>query len=64
MEEIRSGIKGLKGINFKTLLEVQASKINIIVTFLAILELTKMGHIAIRQSKMFVDVIIDSLEID
>lgn len=64
MEEIRSSIKGLKGINFKTLLEVQASKINIIVTFLAILELTKMGHIAIRQDKMFGDVIIDSLEID
>lgn len=64
MEEIRSGIRGLKGINFKTLLEIQASKINIIVTFLAILELTKMGHVVIRQDKIFGDVIIDSLEID
>ena len=32
MEEIRASIRGLKGINFRTLLEVQASRINIIVT--------------------------------
>ena len=62
MEEIRSGIRGLKGINFKTLLEVQASKINIIVTFMAILELMKVGDITIRQDELFGDIIIDSLE--
>lgn len=62
MEEIRVGIRGLKGINFKTLLEIQASKINIIVTFMAILELMKVGDITIRQDELFGDIIIDSLE--
>ena len=62
MEEIRASIRGLKGINFKTLLEIQASKINIIVTFMAILELMKVGDITIRQDELFGDIIIDSLE--
>lgn len=64
MEEIKTSMKGLKGINFRTLLEVQASKINVIVTFLAVLELMKVGSIAIRQEQLFGDIIIDSLEID
>ena len=62
MDEIRNGIRGLKGINFKTLLEIQASKINIIVTFMAILELMKVGDITIRQDELFGDIMIDSLE--
>ena len=62
MEDIRSSIRGLKGINFKTLLEIQATKINIIVTFMAILELMKVGDITIRQDELFGDIIIDSLE--
>lgn len=62
MEEIRLSMRGLKGINFRTLLEVQASKINVIVTFLAILELMKVGDIVIRQSELFGDIIIDSLD--
>lgn len=64
MDEIRDSIRGLKGINFRTLLEVQASKINVIVTFLAILELMKVGDIVIKQEEIFGDIIIDSLEID
>ena len=62
MEEIKSNIKGLKGINFRTLLEVQASKINVIVTFLAVLELMKVGEIVIRQEELFGEIIIDSLD--
>lgn len=62
MEEIRTSIRGLKGINFRTLLEVQASRINIIVTFLAILELMKVGDITIKQDQIFGEIIIDSLE--
>ena len=62
MDEIREQVRGLKGINFKTLLEVQASKINVIVTFMAILELMKVGDIVIRQEELFGDIIIDSLE--
>ena len=64
MEEIKNTMKGLKGINFRTLLEIQASRINVIVTFLAVLELMKVGSIAIRQENLFGDIIIDSLEID
>ena len=50
MVEIQSEIKGLKSINFKTLLGKKRGKINIIVTFLAILELMKTGILTIRQS--------------
>lgn len=64
MEEIREGIRGLKGINFRTLLEAQTSRFNIIVTFLALLELMKIGDIVIRQEEIFGDIMIDSLEAD
>ncbi len=64
MDEIRTSVRGLKGINFRTLLEMQASRINIIVTFLAILELMKVGDIVIKQDELFGDIIIDSLELD
>lgn len=63
MEEIRTGIKGLRGINFRTLLETQASKMNVIVTFLAVLELMKVGSIVIRQEDLFGEIMIDSLEV-
>lgn len=64
MDEIRESLRGLKGINFKTLLEAQRTRNNIIVSFLAILELMKIGHIVIRQDEIFGDIIIDSLEVD
>ncbi|MDO5128267.1 MAG: segregation/condensation protein A [Eubacteriales bacterium] len=62
MEEIKATMRGLKGINFRTLLETQATKLNVIVTFMAILELMKIGDIVIRQESLFGDIIIDSLE--
>ena len=62
MDTIRDQVKGLKGISFRTLLEIQASKINIIVTFMAILELMKVGAITVRQDGLFDDIMIDSLE--
>lgn len=62
MQTIREEVRGLKGISFRTLLEVQASKINIIVTFMAILELMKVGAITVRQEELFDDIVIDSLE--
>ncbi len=62
MEELREQVRGLKGINFRTLLEMQASRANIIVTFLAVLELMKMGRISIRQDDLFGEIIIDSNE--
>lgn len=62
MDSIRQEVRGLKGISFRTLLEMQASKINIIVTFMAILELMKVGAITVRQDELFDDIMIDSLE--
>lgn len=62
MDTIRAQVKGLKGISFRTLLEIQASKINVIVTFMAILELMKVGAITVRQDGLFDDIMIDSLE--
>lgn len=63
MAEIREQMRGLRGINFKTLLEAKRGKMNVIMTFLAILELMKTGSILIRQESVFGDIIIDSLEV-
>ena len=46
--------------SFRNLLEAQASKMEIIVTFLAILELMKMGKIYITQDYTFDDIRIQS----
>lgn len=62
MNFIREEVRGLKGISFRTLLEMQASKINIIVTFMAVLELMKVGAVTVRQDRLFDDIVIDSLE--
>ncbi len=62
MDTIRQEVRGLKGISFRTLLEMQATKMNIIVTFMAILELMKVGAITVRQDDLFDDIVIDSLE--
>ncbi|MCI5649311.1 MAG: segregation and condensation protein A [Fusicatenibacter sp.] len=48
--------------SFESLLEAQASKVQVIVTFLAILELMKMGKIRICQEKLFGEIEIESLE--
>lgn len=60
MEEVKLQVEGLRGISFRTLLEIQASKLNIIVTFLAVLELMKIGVITVRQEGLFGDIVIDS----
>ena len=46
--------------SFKKMLEGQKSKMQIVVTFLAILELMKTGKIVIRQESTFADIIITS----
>ena len=50
-----------KHFSFRNLLEAQASKVEIIVTFLAILELMKVGKINISQEKIFDDIKIESM---
>lgn len=46
--------------SFRNLLEAQSSKMEIIVTFLAILEMMKIGKILITQEKTFDDIFIQS----
>lgn len=62
MSQIREQIKGLKKISFRTLLNIQATKTQVVVTFLAILELMKMGKVTVCQPDIFDEIIIDSLE--
>ncbi len=49
-----------KHFSFRDLLERQNSKLNVIVTFLVILELMKVGKITIYQEEIFDDIIIES----
>ena len=51
-----------KRFRFRNLLESQNSKMEIIVSFLAILELMKMGKITITQENLFDDIEIESKE--
>ncbi|MDO4617431.1 MAG: segregation/condensation protein A [Lachnospiraceae bacterium] len=48
--------------SFRKLLEEQGGKIQVVVTFLAVLQLIKSGKIQISQDELFGDIIIDSLE--
>lgn len=61
MIEIRRRLFFLRGgISFKELFETQASKVEIIVTFLALLELIKLKKIRILQKGVFGDIMIFS----
>ena len=44
--------------SFRKLLESQHSKMHVIVSFLAILELMKMGEIVIEQKELFDDIMV------
>jgi len=55
---VREYIKKHKKFSFRKLLEKQASKMQVVVTFLAILELMKMGTIQISQKDTFEDIVI------
>ena len=47
--------------SFRQLLEAQKSKMHIVVTFLAVLELMKLGTIRVEQEETCGDIMIDSL---
>ncbi|MCM1038702.1 MAG: segregation/condensation protein A [Roseburia sp.] len=59
---IEDYIRGHKTFSFRKLLERQNSKMEIIVTFLVILELMKIGKIGIAQEDIFGDITITSKE--
>ncbi|MCH5257255.1 MAG: segregation/condensation protein A [Lachnospiraceae bacterium] len=59
---IEDYIRCHRKFSFRKLLEKQNSKMEIIVTFLVILELMKMGRIGIEQENIFADIMITSKE--
>ena len=62
MDDIRCQIRGLKRINFRTLLDIQPVKEMVIVTFLAVLELMKLGEVKVVQEHNFAEIYLDSCE--
>jgi len=54
-------VKKHKRLSFRQLLEEQRSKIHVVVTFLAILELVKTGTIRINQKNQFDDILIEQV---
>ena len=61
MAHVENYLKVHKSFSFRDLLEKQTGKLNVIVTFLVMLELMKVGKIAISQEEIFDDIIIESL---
>ena len=59
MLEMREYAMQHKQFSFRKLMEGQKSRIQIIVTFLSILELMKMGHIQVQQENLFDDILVD-----
>lgn len=57
-EYIEEYVRNHKRFSFRNLLEKQGSKMEIIVTFMAILEMMKQGIISIEQERTFADIII------
>lgn len=62
MNYVSDTLKKKKRCSFRQLLDNQNSKIEIIVSFLAVLELIKIGAIEVHQEKTFDDIYINSIE--
>ena len=62
MTDMKRYARTHREFSFRGILEKQASKIQVIVTFLSILELMKIGYIQICQEKLFDDIKITSLK--
>lgn len=60
---IEEYIKTRKNFSFRDLLERQSSKLEVVVTFLVILELMKTGKVTIKQDELFDDIYITSNEV-
>ena len=60
MNQVEEYARSHHCFSFRGLLEKQCSKVQLVVTFLAILELMKTGKIAIRQEHLFEDIQIES----
>ena len=63
LEDVRAYAKSHSRFSFLDLLEQQASKMQVVVTFLAILELMKMGDIRIIQEHTFEEIKIEAVNV-
>ena len=59
---VMSYARSHRTFSFRQLLERQADKLEVVVTFLAVLELMKMGKIHLTQEALFDDMNIETLE--
>ncbi len=57
---IEEYVRNHKRFSFRSLLEKQGSKMEVIVTFMAVLEMMKQGIISIEQEDTFADIVITS----
>ena len=57
---IETYVKNHRRFSFRNLLERQGSRMEVIVTFMAILEMMKQGTISIEQEDTFADIVITS----
>ncbi len=64
MSSVESYLKEHRRFSFRTLLEKEAkkSKIHVIVTFLAVLELMKVGRLTVQQEETFGEILIEAKE--
>lgn len=62
LDYVEEFIRTHRKFSFRNLLKSQASKTQVVVTFLAILELMKMGKIIISQEKIFDDIHIETIQ--
>lgn len=62
MIHIQESIKKAKKMSFQALLEKQATKVEVVVTFLALLELMKIGNVKVVQEDIGSDILISGTE--
>ena len=62
MRDIRRQIRGLHSEIARTLLDIQPTKEMVIVTFLAVLELMKVGDVTVSQEKNFGEIYMDAVD--
>ena len=61
---VEAYVRSHKTFSFRRLLEKQSSKMEVIVTFLVILEMIKTGRIGIEQEDIFADIIITTKDVE
>lgn len=62
IDYVADTVKKQKRCSFRNLLEKSSSKMEVIVSFLAVLELIKLGQIEVHQEDTFDEIYIDSIE--